>query len=287
MCIYRRNRSIFWLGIFDEDKIRISTIRMVKNLIDLMVFPKIAIKWYESRNREGIYHAYLPKTDCNLQIIEYIQKWAENANKHIWLGLNKNISPFFSGDEVDYCLAGGWNIDPQMSGRTIVGNAEYQMKYRLFKGEVNEIDALKYSEILDREISNCMNCLPFQWDTFIFTTIPSVVEKQNKLSWQLAERAAQHVNAAFARITLLVDKPQIKEQLVEDKITIWRSIFSQADQSLLVHENIRGRDICIIDDLYQSGVSVWSFSEFLKNKYDIRTVVAITPVKALKDGGNT
>lgn len=42
----------------------------------------------------------------------------------------------------------------------------------------------------------------------------------------------------------------------------------------------------VIDDLYQSGASIWCFAEYLKECCDARTVIAITPVKALKDGGN-
>ena len=55
----------------------------------------------------------------------------------------------------------------------------------------------------------------------------------------------------------------MKEQTIEDKIRIWRHIFTDGDM-LEFSSNIRGTNILIIDDLYQSGASIWCFAEYLK-----------------------
>lgn len=285
MCEYKRDRSRFWMKIFIEEKyIRLCVNDMVKNLIDLMLFPKLY--WCLSKNYDDIYIASFSNNIDEKKTVAKIQKWAACANRHLWLGLNKNIKEFFHGDEVDYCIAGDWNFDMETKTRTPIGNAEYQMKYRVPKRSFESYEVSKYNEMLNEIISDCLYCMPFSWNHFIFTTIPAVREKQDRLAWNLAKRAAETMRASFSGVTLLQDKPQMKEQLVEDKIKIWKNIFFCQNQNLLVPQALYEKNICIIDDLYQSGASIWCFAEFLKKRYNAKTIVAVTAVKALKDGGN-
>lgn len=109
--------------------------------------------------------------------------------------------------------------------------------------------------------------------------------KTKKLAWKLAKHVAKKIERPFIKATLKSEKPQMKEQTVEDKVRIWRKIFCDEDM-LDFSDDILGANILIIDDLYQSGASIWCFAEYLKECCDARTVIAITPVKALKDGGN-
>ncbi|MDR1492454.1 MAG: hypothetical protein LBT05_07020 [Planctomycetaceae bacterium] len=50
-------------------------------------------------------------------------------------------------------------------------------------------------------------------------------------------------------------------------------------------EDITGKTVCIIDDLYQSGVSMWSYAKFLKER-GAKYVFGISCVKTLKDTDN-
>ena len=69
-----------------------------------------------------------------------------------------------------------------------------------------------------------------------------------------------------------------------DKIKIWREIYADPTRYILSCD-IKGRNILIIDDLYQSGASVWCYAELLKS-LGANTVIAIAAVKSLKDGDN-
>ena len=285
MCEYRRDRSKFWMKIFIEEKlVKICANAMVRKLLDLMPFS--GLYWNRSKNYDDIYIASLSNDIYEKETVDGIQNWAMRSNRHLWLGLNKNIKDFFHGDEVDYCIAGDWNFDVETRTRTPIGNAEYQMKYRFPICSFESYEVSKYNEMLNEIILDCLYCMPFSWNHFIFTTIPAVKEKQDRLAWDLAKRAAETMGVSFRGVTLLQDKPQMKEQLVENKIKIWKNIFCCQNQNLLVPQAFYEKNICIIDDLYQSGASIWCFAEFLKKRYNAKTIVAVTAVKALKDGGN-
>ncbi|BAL00259.1 hypothetical protein OBV_30600 [Oscillibacter valericigenes Sjm18-20] len=290
MCEYKKQRSRFWLKIFEnEDSTNLSTNGMVKSLIEL-VSPQIVecspTGWKLSKNHQDNYNLWIPDDCMNWDCLDAIKAWAEQANRHIWLGTNRNTVDYFYGNEVDYCMAADWNFDIETQGRTEVGNAEYQLKYQIPKGLVSKENAGEFANILASAILDCTDCLPFDLSSFIVTTIPAVKAKQNKLSWQLARYVASKVDAPFMEATLTKDKPQMKEQSVEDKIRIWREIFHDETTLCLSHK-VRGHDIFIVDDLYQSGASIWCFAEFLKDECGARTVIAATSVKALKDGDNT
>lgn len=81
------------------------------------------------------------------------------------------------------------------------------------------------------------------------------------------------------------EKPQMKNTSVQDKIDIWRKIYEDGDMVRL-SQKVNGQKVLIIDDLYQSGASIWCFAEYLKKECGAKKVMAITVVKAQKDGDN-
>mgnify|MGYP004475371807 FL=1 len=290
MIEYKKTRSKFWLKIFDDEATHtnISANKMVMGLLQEISPHLISCSpkgWKESSNIPGNYNLWIPNDRMDWEALENVETWAERANQHIWLGTNKNTAPYFCGDEVDYCLAADWNIDLESQKRTIIGEAEYQLKYNLPKELINKEDAHQYASLLTTAVLDCIACLPINPSNFVVVSIPATEEKQKKLAWKLAKHIAKKIERPFIKATLKSEKPQMKEQTVEDKVRIWRKIFCDEDM-LDFSDDILGANILIIDDLYQSGASIWCFAEYLKECCDARTVIAITPVKALKDGGN-
>ena len=290
MIEYKKTRSKFWLKIFDDEATHtnISANKMVMELLQEISPHLISCSpkgWKESSNIPGNYNLWIPNDRMDWEALENVETWAERANQHIWLGTNKNTAPYFCGDEVDYCLAADWNIDLESQKRTIIGEAEYQLKYNLPKELINKEDAHQYASLLTTAVLDCIACLPINPSNFVVVSIPATEEKQKKLAWKLAKHIAKKIERPFIKATLKSEKPQMKEQTVEDKVRIWRKIFCDEDM-LDFSDDILGANILIIDDLYQSGASIWCFAEYLKECCDARTVIAITPVKALKDGGN-
>lgn len=289
MIEYKRDRSKFWLKIFDDemDYTNISANRMVKELLQGISPQLISCSpngWRKSLHYVDNYNLWIPNDQMDWEALERVEAWAEKANQHIWLGTNKNTASYFNGDEVDYCLAADWNIDLESKKRTTLGEAEYQLKYNFPRGHLHSDAVNHYASILSNSILDCINCLPINLADFIILSIPSVKKKQTKLAWQLAKHIAQITNCPFVKATLQTDKPQMKSQNFENKICIWKDIF--ANNKLFFSSNICGANILIIDDLYQSGASIWCFAEYLKACCNAGAVIAITPVKALRDGGN-
>lgn len=286
---YKRTRSQFWLKIFDnDDSITISSNSMVKYLIDAF-FPGLKTQspkgWVPSRNIDNIHNLWIPGDRIDYEYLNSMQDWAEQANQHIWLTTNRNTRPFFMGNEVDFCIAADWNFDVDTHERTEIGEAEYGLKYLLPRNEITTYQVAQYTDTLKAAIIACIDLLPLNTENLVVTTIPAAQNKQNKLSWQLAQFAAKVLDVPFIGITLINGKPQMKEQNVEDKIMLWRTIFNNT-QNMVVPQWIYNKNILVVDDLYQSGASLWCFAEFLKNKCNAYSVMATTSVKALKDGDN-
>lgn len=290
MSVYTRDRSQFWLGIFDNDdsSINISATNKVKYMIDYFFTELVDCspkEWTPSKNRPNIQSLWIPDALMDWDQLELLKEWADQANQYIWLGTNRYTHDLFHGAELDYCVAADWNFSFEGKGRTAVGEAEYQLKYQFPKRIVTESARAKYASVLMQAITGCIQKFPYDLKRFVVTTIPSVENNQNKLSWQLARYVANHMGIPFIGVTLTRNKPQIKEQIVEDKIRIWREIYSD-NAYLLLPQSILSKDILIIDDLYQSGASIWCFAEFLKKKCKARTVLAATSVKSVSDGDN-
>lgn len=284
---YRQDRSQFWLKIFEnDDSTNIAASRTTKKLAKRM-FPQLEALsptgWKKSKNNDNVYNLWIPDDRMELDKVDDLKSWAEAANRHIWLSTNQNTKNAFIGNELNYCVAADWNFSFEERCRTEVGEAEYKLKYA--RDSLNEEQTRNYATILKNALVDCVNCLPFDISNFIVTTIPATAKKQTKLSWNLAKYIAKYCNAEFMPITLLRDKPDIKEQPVNAKILMWRNIYADTTWISPV-EDIANENILIVDDLYQSGASTWCYGEYLKRN-GAHKVIAISSVKALKDGDNT
>lgn len=183
MIEYKKTRSKFWLKIFDDEATHtnISANKMVMGLLQEISPHLISCSpkgWKESSNIPGNYNLWIPNDRMDWEALENVETWAERANQHIWLGTNKNTVPYFCGDEVDYCLAADWNIDLESQKRTIIGEAEYQLKYNLPKGLINKEDAHQYASLLTTAVLDCIACLPINLSNFVVVSIPATEEKQ-------------------------------------------------------------------------------------------------------------
>lgn len=296
---FTRPRSKLWfkISITRTDigdvitRINISANMMTKRLITLS-FPKLIgaspTSWKLSRNWPDMYNLWIPHDritkDISAQLRDLIA-WGEKANAHIWLGLNRKIEAFFSGNEVDFCVAADWNFDPlNKDARTQIGEAEYQLKYNLARGQLTQTDRDRYGSILRAAVDSCLACLPDNRRNWYVAPIPCTESGRKKLAYELAQAIASRMNIPFIDAEL-ASKPVFKNATVRERITGWRGLLSEKED-LILSMSPKDKTILVIDDLYQSGASVWCFADFLK-RMEADQVIAIVPVKALKDGDNT
>ena len=191
----------------------------------------------------------------------------------------------FFTDELDYCIANDWNFDFDTHEKTIVGEAEYIIKYKYMKGYIDDAEATPYFEVLSRAVDECLDCLPLENSVdLIVTTIPALETEQQKLSWYMADYAGRKLNAEFMALTLLHRKPETKNLPVSAKIKMWDSIYTSPDGLKYKYE-LSGKTVLVIDDLYQSGASMWSLAKHLKER-GAREVMGLVAVKSQRDSDN-
>lgn len=104
------------------------------------------------------------------------------------------------------------------------------------------------------------------------------------MAWQMAEAMSRQLNFSFIAPTLNCDKPQMKQLTVEDKIAIWKEIYD--NNNVVLNSHVRGKNIIVVDDLYQSGATIWEYAKYLK-KMGAKQVCGIVCVKSLRDSDNT
>ena len=297
---FTRHRSHFSLKIYDNtDNITLTAKPITYKLISSL-FPDFEsqspIGWKKSDNYKNVYNLWIPNDRLIKNSLDKIRSWAKSANRFLWLSTNKNTKALFSGDEVDYVLAPDWNFnsngnehaedpDPESDefARTELGEAEYQLKYHY--QALDENIRNRYMELLLDAITECIEFLPIDRQNCVVTAIPATEQGQEKLAWNLAKMAAQRMNLPFCGITLMQERKKAKNMSVEEKVQLWRDIYQNPD-SLSVPDDFRGKDVLIIDDLYQSGATVWTMAEYLKRN-GAHLVTSVSAVKALRDGDNT
>lgn len=282
-----RKRSNFRITICpnDDGSITIFTTSKWKDMIQFhnLEIEDISPKGWQ-KTRTGDYYLWIPEDWIDNKIIDDFISWAENVNDYIWLNLNKNTKDYFNESALDYCVATDWNYSFENNKRTSVGEAEYQMKYCYTKGLITQQEAESFADILITAVLKCCDIIPIKHNNLLVTTIPALQEDQSKLSWAMAKCVKKNLNAQFLVGTLLSKKPQTKQMSIEQKISVWRNIFSD-DTKISLSQDIQGKDILIVDDLYQSGVSIWSYAEYLKEN-GARTIIGLAAVKAQKDSDN-
>lgn len=240
--------------------------------------------WQVNEKRNDMYNLWLPYGKYEDSDIADFEYWChETAEERLWLGLNKNIWDYFT-NELDYCIASDWNfVRGWNSGeRTTVGEAEYQLKYNSDK--LQNAQREYYEDILLSEVLKSLDCLPLaERSRTLVSALPANEDGQRKLAWQLAKEVAEQNSLVFANAALCIDKPEMKGLPVKRKLESWNNIYSNSGVAL--DKSMEGNDVIIIDDLYQSGATIWSYAKYLKSLGAMK-VMGVVGVKSLRDSDN-
>lgn len=283
---YKRDRSGFWITIYKntDESYSISTNEKYVELINYF-YPYLEMnsptKWKGSDNYQGLTSLWLPDGCYDTYYVENFVYWCDLAiNNILWLELNKNIHPFFS-NELDFCIASDFNI-VYGKGRTEIGEAEYQLKYNI--RNLDEESKKKYAAIImDKMMDNCKYIPITNSNEWYISPMPATDNGKTKMAWYMAETISKNLKLPFINATLLCDKPQMKELSVEEKISIWSDIYN--NDEVIIDMHIQGKNIIVIDDLYQSGATIWQYAKYLKEN-GARSVFGLVCVKSLKDSDN-
>lgn len=168
-------------------------------------------------------------------------------------------------------------------GRTELGELEYQAKYHQNSEALGEL--AKQLAFAVRSLPPEAICRPR-----LLSYVPSDPKQQFCLPALLTRGMVDIVPKAFwadpkplLAPALTVRKPSAKNLTVDEKIVQWNNIL-QAD-GIRLSRSVKNCSVIVVDDLYQSGASLWSFAKHLKSQ-QAASVVGLTCVKSLRDTDN-
>ena len=208
--------------------------------------------------------------------MEQVKEWSERFTQYVLIGLNSNIQSNFS-EELDFCLALDFNFLDGMPGcRTLYGEAEYQLKY---KQSISSLDIL--SNGLTKALYELLEI--FHPNSSVLSIVPSPPD-QCSVPRKLAQMVHRITDIPFVDCKLLCDKQGLKGLSLEEKAKEWNRLYS-CREGVLLPDDFSGQTVFLIDDLYQSGTTLWSCAANLK-RLGAEKVIGLVCVKTFRDTDN-
>ena len=258
-------------GSSSEELARKVSKKIKANLIksEVKIFPdgesKITLKGKFSKNKTIVIQSVYPPVDTNLiQLLSMISKAKENSNEVIavipYLGYARQDREFLPGEIVTM---------------KVLGN--------LFKG-------LGLSKIIVIDIHSKIGLKQFKIKSENWTAIPDLVKyfKKIKMEDPLIVSPDQGGKERAEKFAKEADLDFIALQKFRDRKT-GRVRIRNGDL-----DNVKGRDLILVDDMISTGGSIVKATEFLKKQKCKRVFVACTHAllinnagKKIKDAGVT
>lgn len=227
-----------------------------------------------------------------LEDIASIRTFIEAYSSLVIIGLNEHIKPHFTA-ELDACIALDFNMIKRSSGeplRTEVGELEYQAKYHQASAAIDTLSRAIAASIAWIPSSNIEDLYPsMKW---CLTYIPPEPIKQFHLPRELARRIVSCIPQELGSVPtysiveaqLTGSKASLKNAPFEQKLAEWQRIIQE--RSISLSHSIQGYAVYLIDDLYQSGATMWTYAKYLKS-IGADQVFGFVCVKSLRDTDNT
>ena len=239
------------------------------------IFSKTPLLWRQKEDSPAKY-LWFPPQALSEEDKATITNWCRRWEEYVLLGKGKPIAPSF-GDELDFCMALSMTREsPTTQVRYKYGEAEYQLKY-------GDGDPRHLQTLLDGlEVAFSDLPLPSTSGTVLLTTVPS--RSDNDVPGKLISGLAERTGCQIVQANLNFDKQQLKGLPFDQKIPEWRKVYGTAGAVTLTGD-ISEKTVLIIDDLYQSGATMWCYAGFLKQQ-GASHVIGLAAVKSLRDSDN-
>ena len=283
----RRELKFYKSGPTDDGSWRLVIMDFYAQLFSIEepdIMKKSNTGWRESK-KPGIKFAFfknLKQTE-----IDRIESFVKNYSDWIILDVNEHIKDEFD-KELDFCLALGWPaVTPEELGkknRSKIGELVNLAKY---KRQINKADELAVilGSALNRIIRGKID------GRFSISFVPTDNYEDFYLPKYLAEKLAalktithnlDDTNSFIeARIQTKLNK--LKNISIKAKLHICKELYTPDNVSLATP--VSNRNIVVIDDLYQSGTTLWSYARYLKNMGAAK-VLGLVCEKNFRDSDN-
>jgi predicted amidophosphoribosyltransferase len=152
---------------------------------------------------------------------------------------------------------------------TKAGKAEH-----LAKEEQNP----KAIEGLAKVLAKVIELHPAMYRTDFIVAVPPRPSKSFHLPVELVMQIGALLNRKTGLNLTKIEHQKLKNLSVEDKVKTLMNAFT-------LHEPVEDKSIVLVDDLYQSGVTLWSLARFLRQN-GARAVYGLACVKSWSDSDN-
>ncbi len=232
-------------------------------------FPKIEFKF--SRGEKGSCTAQLQISRAQEQAIRHLLDIFKN---HVLLKINDNIAPFFS-DELDDCFALNYNLE-ELPGTNIT---EYT-RYGRLEHEAKENQDAEAITQLAEILADLCEIHPIYREAGIIMPIPPNPSKTFHLPVELVKELAERMGKrdGTAMIRKVRETPKLQALPLDEKLKALRG-------AIEITGDVEGKSIILIDDLYQSGSTMWTTAKLLKKK-GAKRVLGLACVKSWRDTDN-
>ncbi len=194
--------------------------------------------------------------------------------KHVLLRKSRNIDPYFE-DELDQCFALDYNLAEDFitheTGYTVCGRLEHAAK--------ENRDAAARVQLVEAFANLCENH-PLYRKTRTVMPIPPNPSKTFHLPVELARELAERTGKkdGTALIRKVKDTPKLQDLPLDQKLKALRG-------AIEITGDVEGKIVIVIDDLYQSGFTMWTVAKLLKKK-GAKRVLGLACVKSWRDTDN-
>ncbi|MBN2830624.1 MAG: phosphoribosyltransferase [Candidatus Cloacimonetes bacterium] len=249
------------------------------------VVSKAGILWGKANNDNQCY-CWFPSNLLSDKEIENMISWIEKFRKYQLIGLNPGIKRYFS-NELDYCMA----LDKRTERNekpdlllTLYYTEMGKIVHNIYENYSSEEGQVQLNYLIYR-LKTAFTDLPIQGirEEIVLSTTP-VSERDKRLSQVLTERLAQSLSLSMIIPTMTISKPNLQELTIDEKIRFWNKVYYY-DENIRLNEIVRDKVIIVIDDIYNTGVTLWSYAKYLKEK-GAKLVIGLVCVKKLTELDN-
>nr|HDM60010.1 ComF family protein [Bacillota bacterium] len=202
------------------------------------------------------------------QEIEELGKYLQLLKHILVLRLNKNLENYFK-DELDQCFALDFNLEDSET-YTDVGQLEYEAKYNRDQQCANKLAKRLAGVCASHPNLNEVDCI---------AAVPGNPGKEFHLPDLLVEKMGEYLSRDTGLdLRKSRSTPQLKNLPLEEKIETLKDVF-------VLDDDVKGESILLVDDLYQSGTTMWTLARFLKEN-GADKVYGLVCVKSWRDTDN-
>lgn len=211
---------------------------------------------FQQKDGKNLKYLWFPPKALSDSEKEEITSWVERYQKYVLLNEGR-LGKHFSS-ELDFCMALDFNYTVNKDEKRVhtpVGELVYKIKYQHKNGS----DLINLVKMVEAGISD-LPTQAFTPESIIVTCVPG--ESEEKLPYKIVTALGASKKWECRPCTIKKGtKPKSKELPLKDKIEQYEKFYA----SMAAMGNaLKGKNIIIVDDLYQSGATLWSYAKYLK-----------------------